>query len=210
MLHHGQVVRDEEVGQAKLPLQILQEVEYLRLNRDVERGDRLVGHDEGWVQGQSARYADTLALTAAELVCETVDVVGVEADHFQQVCYLLVDLFLRAAFEIDQWLGDDLPDGVAWIERAVGVLEDHLHIRAHLAHFAGRQLRQFHSVQLHATCRWLDELQDGAARCGFAAAAFSHQTKRFAASDKQIHPVYCFNLCNGAAQDTPFDREMDF
>src|SRR5260370_30011421 len=39
---HAQVVRDEEIGQVQLLLQILEQVDYLRLDRNVERRDRLV------------------------------------------------------------------------------------------------------------------------------------------------------------------------
>ena len=42
MLDHGEVVRDEQVGQAELALQVDQQVDDLRLDRDVERRDRLV------------------------------------------------------------------------------------------------------------------------------------------------------------------------
>ena len=35
--HDGEVVRDEQVGQAELVLEVLQQVDDLRLDRDVER-----------------------------------------------------------------------------------------------------------------------------------------------------------------------------
>ena len=44
--HDREVVRDEEVGEVELRLERLEQVEDLRLDRDVERGDRLVGDDE--------------------------------------------------------------------------------------------------------------------------------------------------------------------
>ena len=37
------VVGDEEVGEAELVLEVVEQVDDLRLDRDVERGDRLVG-----------------------------------------------------------------------------------------------------------------------------------------------------------------------
>ena len=37
VFHYGEVVRYENIGQVKLVLQILQEIENLRLHRDVER-----------------------------------------------------------------------------------------------------------------------------------------------------------------------------
>ncbi|KKN95133.1 hypothetical protein LCGC14_0182020, partial [marine sediment metagenome] len=44
--HHAQVVRDEQVGEAELLAQVLQKVDDLRLDGDVERGNRLVADDE--------------------------------------------------------------------------------------------------------------------------------------------------------------------
>jgi hypothetical protein len=53
-IHHGhvighprdraEIVRDEDDGHAVLPLQLLQQIQDLRLDRDVERRARLVGH----------------------------------------------------------------------------------------------------------------------------------------------------------------------
>ena len=63
----GQVVRDEEVGQAEVVLQPHQQVQHLRLDRDVERRDRLVGDDELGLHRERPGDADALALPAAEL-----------------------------------------------------------------------------------------------------------------------------------------------
>ena len=46
VLDHRQVVRDEQVGQPELGLQVLEQVEHLGLDRHVERRDRLVADDQ--------------------------------------------------------------------------------------------------------------------------------------------------------------------
>ena len=61
-------MRNEEVSQPKLVLQILQQVHHLCLYRDIERRDRLVTDDHLRLQRQRAGDADPLALTAGELV----------------------------------------------------------------------------------------------------------------------------------------------
>src|SRR5581483_4109195 len=66
--HHRHVVRDEQVGDAKLGLQLLKQVEDARLNRDVERGDTLIGHDDLGRDGKRPRNADALPLAAGEFV----------------------------------------------------------------------------------------------------------------------------------------------
>ena len=42
VLHHAEIMADEQQREAELALQVLQQVDDLRLDRDVERRDRLV------------------------------------------------------------------------------------------------------------------------------------------------------------------------
>jgi len=55
---------DEDIGQAELVLQIGQQVQNLRLHRQVQRRDGLVQHQKRGVQHQRARDGDALALPA--------------------------------------------------------------------------------------------------------------------------------------------------
>ena len=71
---------DEQIGQTELLLQILEQVDDLRLDRNVERRDRLVAHDELRIDRQRARDADALALSARKFVRVAVGVVGLQAD----------------------------------------------------------------------------------------------------------------------------------
>ena len=64
----GEVVRDEEVGELELLLQLLEEIDDLCLDRHVERRDRLVRDDEIRIQRECAGEADALPLAAGELV----------------------------------------------------------------------------------------------------------------------------------------------
>ena len=57
---------DEQVGEPELSLQALEEVEDLRLHRDVERRDRLVADEDLRVDGERAGDRDALALAARE------------------------------------------------------------------------------------------------------------------------------------------------
>ena len=63
-------MRDEQVGQAALALLLGQQVDDLRLDRDVERRDRLVEDKAFRLEGKRAGDGDALALTAGELVRE--------------------------------------------------------------------------------------------------------------------------------------------
>ena len=79
----------------------LQQVEDLRLDRDVERRDRLVGDDQLRLQRQRARDADALALAARELVRVAVVVLGVQADGVHQLLHRALALALALLEPVD-------------------------------------------------------------------------------------------------------------
>ena len=68
VLDHREVVGDEQVGEAEFLLQVHQQVDHLRLHRDVERRHRLVADDQLRLQRQRAGDAEALALAAGEFV----------------------------------------------------------------------------------------------------------------------------------------------
>ena len=68
MLDDGEVVRDEEVGQAELLLQVLEEIDDLGLHADIERADRFIADDECRFGCEGASDPDPLSLAAAEFM----------------------------------------------------------------------------------------------------------------------------------------------
>jgi hypothetical protein len=81
----GQVVGDEQVREPELALELLEQVDDLRLDRHVECADRLVGDDEVRPERERAGDADALALAAREFVRVPLAVVGVEPDGLEQI-----------------------------------------------------------------------------------------------------------------------------
>ena len=77
-IHHGdavghvangaQIVRNKKVSQVSLAPESFHQVHDLRLDRNIERGDRFVGHDEVRIGRQRARNPDSLLLSAGEFV----------------------------------------------------------------------------------------------------------------------------------------------
>ena len=67
VLHDPQVVRDEEIGKTALRLNVFQQVDDLRLDRDVECGDRLVCDDQRRVESEGTGDGEALSLAAGEL-----------------------------------------------------------------------------------------------------------------------------------------------
>ncbi len=65
--HDAEVVRDEEVGQPGVGLDVGEQLEHLGLDRHVEGARRLVADEQLGLGGQSPGDADALALAAGEL-----------------------------------------------------------------------------------------------------------------------------------------------
>ena len=89
---HAQVVADEEIGEPEPLLQGEQQVHHLRLDRDVERRDRLVAHQELRIEDQRARQHDALALAARQLVRKALEVMRREPDRIHHRQRLLAPL----------------------------------------------------------------------------------------------------------------------
>ena len=51
MLHHGKVMGDEEIGKPQLFLELLQQIDYLSLDGDIQRRNRLVTDYQGGLTG---------------------------------------------------------------------------------------------------------------------------------------------------------------
>src|SRR5215510_3729680 len=68
VLDDGEIVADEQEREAELALQLVEQIDDLRLDRDVERRDRLVAHDQVGLRRERAGNADALALAAGKFV----------------------------------------------------------------------------------------------------------------------------------------------
>ena len=77
-------MRDEQVGQAQVGLQLLKQGDDLRLDRHIQRGRGLVEHQKVRLQRQGPRNAHALLLPARQLVRVGVGQHRVEADHGHQ------------------------------------------------------------------------------------------------------------------------------
>src|SRR5689334_14923228 len=85
VLHHVQVVTDEDVRQPQLRLEVQQQIQDLCLYGLVKRRHRLVADDQFWLERQRARRVDALQLTTAQLVWEVRRMVWMESHLFEQL-----------------------------------------------------------------------------------------------------------------------------
>ena len=80
VLHRGQVVGDEQAGEAHVALQVGEQVEHRGLHRHVERAGRLVGDEQRRLGDQRPGDADPLALAAGQLVRVAAGDLGAQPD----------------------------------------------------------------------------------------------------------------------------------
>ena len=81
----GEVVADEEAGEAVLLLQPADQLEDPGLDGDVESAGGFVGDEQLGVEGEGAGDGDALALAAGELVGEAGGVRRLEVDRLEQL-----------------------------------------------------------------------------------------------------------------------------
>ena len=213
VLHHAQVVGDEQVGQAVLFLQVLQEVQNLGLHGHVEGGDRLVEDDQLRVQGQGPCDADALPLAAAEGVGIAVQVLRPQSHHAQQIGYPFLQ-FVAGGHAVDQQrLAHVLQEVHAGVERGIGILEDHLHVLAQVLHLRRGQFGDVEVVLLAApepdfTVRHVVGAHDDAARRGLATAAFADQAQGLAGPDVEADPVNGLDVADRLGQEAALDGKV--
>ena len=123
-------MRHEQIGQGELILQVEHQIENLRLYRNIQRRDRLIGDDQTGIKRQRARDPNALPLPAAERMWEALHEFGPQTHQLQQFFYAAPALFTALDPAGKQWLGDNIKDGHARIERGIRVLKDHLHLMA--------------------------------------------------------------------------------
>ena len=105
---------------------------------------------------------------------------------------------------------DDLGDGHARVERAVGILEDHLEAAPAAAQRRGLEASEILPFEPDLAGGRFDEPDGGASEGGLAATAFADEADRFARRDGQADVVDGAHEVLGGTEQARFNREMDF
>ena len=137
LAHDPEVMGDEQHGHAEPGLNVLQELEDLRLHGDVERGGRLVGDQKVGLVGERHGDHRALALPAGELVRIAPEAALriANADLVQQIDDALARGRPGDAAMEQQCFADLLLDRVQGIERGHRLLEDDRNlVAAHTPH----------------------------------------------------------------------------
>ena len=149
VVHYREVVADQQITDAELLLQVLHQVEHLRLHRHIERAHRLVGHDQLGSRDERPRNGDALALATGKLVRVLVEIGAAQAHRCQRfgrsVALRLATAALGRVGQRFQRFGHDARDRLARIERTVRILKHHLDVAP-----GGTQLIAWQPVQVAA------------------------------------------------------------
>ena len=87
-----EIMRDEQVAELELVLQLTQQVEDLCLNGEVERADRLIADDQARLDHQCTRNRDPLPLATREVRRKSISRVSGQPDLLQHRANARVDL----------------------------------------------------------------------------------------------------------------------
>ena len=85
--HHGEIVGDEQVANAKFLVELGQQSQYLGTNGNVERRYWLIENDDRRTQDEGPCNGDSLALPAGELMRIAVRVARIQADVAERLRY---------------------------------------------------------------------------------------------------------------------------
>jgi hypothetical protein len=196
----GQVVGDHQVGQAVAGLEILHEIQDLGLDGHVEGGYRLVCHDQLGIESQGPGQADTLALTAGELVGIPLHD-GAAKPHLVEQGPDLLLLPRSVTHPVDlQGLTDDGADPHARVERGVGVLEHQLQVAPVAAQAAPTHARELDPLEPDRPCVGVLEGDQQAADGRLAATGLTDQAEGLALTDRETHPRHGFDRPHLAAE----------
>ncbi len=120
---------------------------------------------------------------------EAVQVLFAQADLFEQFDHTRTNLRFGQHMVRNQRLGHDLLDFETRAERGKRVLENYLHLLAHLAHFGAFECGQVTPIEKHLPGGRLEQAQDNPPQSGLTAARFADQTESLAGGDFKIDAI---------------------
>ncbi|CNU27011.1 Uncharacterised protein [Salmonella enterica subsp. enterica serovar Bovismorbificans] len=192
MFHHRQVVRDKDIRQPHILLQIHHQVQHLGAHRHVERGDRFVGNHYVRIKHQTAGDSDTLTLAAGEHMRIAVVVLGFQPHlrHHRQRFFTTLR-FTQAGID-QQRLFQNLPHFLAWVQGTVGVLKHNLNFLPPQFLRVRIVFEQILPLVIKLAAGWRFNHRQQATQCGFSTTGLPHYGQRFTAFEIKRHAIQRF------------------
>jgi hypothetical protein len=210
MFHHGEIVRDEQVRQTAPFLQVMQQVDHLRLHGDIQGTDRLIADDEPRLDREGPRDADPLALAPAKLMGKSAALTRIESYIDQQSANPFAPRRSAAGEPVNiECFADDLLDGQAGVKGTGGVLKDHLEMSTLLPQRLALEGQKIMTVESNPACDGFDEPDDRAAKRGFAATALSYQPQGFTGRHLEVDAINGFDELNRFSKPPTLNGEPD-
>ena len=204
-LDHRQIVGNEQVGQVHGSLQLLEQVDDLRLDRYVERRNRLVANHKLRVYRESAGNADSLTLTARELVGIALIVVIAQSAFLHQIQHVVSYLALGYDIVNLHRLGQNIAYGASGRQRGIGILEDDLHLGADIPHLCRLIIGDVLAVKNDLTAVGLMKLENSTTQSGLSASRLAYDTKGLACLEGEGNVIHG----NQALQNLTRERLLD-
>jgi hypothetical protein len=133
---------------------------------------------------------------------------GVEVDNIEQVFDALLDLLPGCDVMDHERLTDDVGYRHARVQAGIRILEDHLHLAAHLAEFLALQVHQVHAFEFHRAGGRAVQLQDRPTGGGLATARLANQAQGLTALDIEADTIHRAHRAHLALDHAPVNGEM--
>ena len=166
---HGEVVADDDEGEAVFFLQAAEQFKDLLLPLDIKRAGWFVQYEDFRADNDGAGDGEALALAAGECVRIAFECIFGQADLFKDFFDAATHFFARHTRLVNaQGFGNGIKDVHARIECAERVLEHHLD-------FASQFAFPWLAVD-NQTAFGIDKVHNGFRQRGFAATTFADDT----------------------------------
>ena len=183
---HGQVVADDDVGQAEFRAQVQQQVEDLRLHRNIQRRGRLIADHHVRAHDQRTGDGDPLTLPSGKLAGVAGRQTTRKPHQFHHLLNPPVPFVPGAETMNPERQGNDGLDGFARVQRRERILKNRLHLLGQLLLIKpGHGL----AVQQNVSAAGGFQAEQHAGQSAFSTARLAHQSQHAARLHGERDPI---------------------
>lgn len=135
VFNHRKIVGDEDEREVHLSTKLREQVENLRLNRNIEGGHGFVGYEDFRFERERPGNRDALALSAGEFMRVLPHQTGGETNQTHEVRHACRDLGRRTDSVHLERFSERRVHRHSRIQRCVRILKNHLQVTPHHEHF---------------------------------------------------------------------------